>query len=296
MCAGNVLRRLIAVFLAVVYVLLLGPVKTFANSDGDEDRDEATRWVPAIGVNWGLAFQETRATVASSVLSGSDPPEFVRPPATGTTTMFTPFVGGQFELMTPRLIGRFGQPRFFARVDLNAAWGFSYDVAREGSPGELIRPETGLPEGDVIGQGSVTNATVETFMLGAGGGVAFTIDKGGRRFRIRPSVEYLREQLRIRGVVNRAVSLEPGELLPTNFRFIEMEAEQTHTPSSKISTVPSQRSGPSRSRGGGSTASRSGCGCAGFPTNGFFHWLAGDRAISLRRRSSRAAHACEYGR
>jgi len=210
-------------------VLLLGPVKTFANSDGDEDRDEATRWVPAIGVNWGLAFQETRATVASSVLSGSDPPEFVRPPATGTTTMFTPFVGGQFELMTPRLIGRFGQPRFFARVDLNAAWGFSYDVAREGSPGELIRPETGLPEGDVIGQGSVTNATVETFMLGAGGGVAFTIDKGGRRFRIRPSVEYLREQLRIRGVVNRAVSLEPGELLPTNFRFIEMEAEQTHT-------------------------------------------------------------------
>ena len=86
-----------------------------------------------------------------------------------------------------------------------------------------------LPEEVVTGQGSRTFAEIQPFVLTAGLGVAFTVDFGRLRMRIKPSVEYLRETLDITGIVNRAVKLRfapPAEGLD-NFRLISLTSSTT---------------------------------------------------------------------
>ena len=103
-------------------------------------------------------------------------------------------------------------PRFFARGGAAAAFSGNRFVAREGSPDAYGYPDiqpVRVNEADISGQGSTTEVTVNTLTWSAGAGVAFTVDAGERRIRIKPSVEYFSEEVRMRGTVSRVVEIFP---------------------------------------------------------------------------------------
>jgi hypothetical protein len=175
----------------------------------------------------GLGSWGSEASVASGTLTGSNPPQPVRPAASGSEPLVDPLVGGSLELMAPRLVEGLGRPRLFAHVDLSAAVGFTYDVAKEGVPDAMVPPTAPTPESAVLGQGSKTEAEFDPLVASSGAGLAFTSELGGWRFRVKPSFEYIRQEIQLTGVVNRAVSLQPSLPATTSFRFIRLEGRRT---------------------------------------------------------------------
>ena len=146
--------------------------------------------------------------------------------------MVAPFVGGTVELMAPSWTPLPGRPRLFIRGDVVAAFAFDRDVAKEGSPGKMVDPQTAeFPEAAILGQGTTASAEVQPLVASAGTGIAFTVDFRGRRLRIKPSVEWFQEEVRFGGVVHRAVRTNPGAPAPTlsTFEFISMTGSQTRT-------------------------------------------------------------------
>jgi hypothetical protein len=145
--------------------------------------------------------------------------------------MLSPVVGGSIELMTPRFAERFGRPRIFTHIDLTAAVGFTFDIAKEGVPGLMETPDEPVPESSLPGQGSVTIGSWEPLVVTAGFGIAFTVDRGEWHFRIKPSFEYIRQEIQVKGTVNRAIALNPDLNFgrATEFRFIELAGQQTET-------------------------------------------------------------------
>ncbi len=125
--------------------------------------------------------------------------------------LVTPFVLGSVEIMTPGLQFLPTRPRFFVRGDAGGSFAFTRDIAREGEPGNLEIPEPRPNEPvfapEIRGQGSTTKAEVKPFIVSAGAGIAFTLQWGERRIRVKPSVEYLREEIEITGIVNSAIPL-----------------------------------------------------------------------------------------
>ena len=79
-----------------------------------------------------------------------------------------------------------------------------------------------MEEVTVSGQGSRAKAQVRRLVLSAGGGVAFSVDLFGRRLRIKPSFEYLREEVDLIASLRRAVKQQrvvtPGTL--DGYRFV----------------------------------------------------------------------------
>jgi hypothetical protein len=231
---------------ALVLTALAGP----SPSHAEARPDETERWVPSVAVFGGIIGQTASGDVISGLVMGDQLPPLnllcktplgtpdincIRPPAAGEDTLLAATVGGSVELMTPRLFGAAGRPRLFAHTDFAAAFGFESTIAGEGAPGEfgLVAAAgtiTNLSEGSVTGQGSRTLAEIQPFVLSAGLGVAFTLEFGHRRIRIKPSVEYMRETLDISGIVNRAVKIDnpapPAEGLD-NFRLISLTSSTT---------------------------------------------------------------------
>lgn len=218
-------RLLVATLLLAANALLAW---TSAALEGGE-ADETKRWALGAAIAWGLIGQGSDASVSSSSLSAPNPPEALRPPASGAETLLAPFAGGSLELMAPRVLEDLGRPRVFAHVDLGAALGFSYDVAKEGTPASMSQQVTLTPETSVPGQGSVTEAQVEPLMLSAGAGLAFSLDAGSWRVRIKPSFEYVRQEIEVKGTVHRAFSLEPSSLATTDFRLVRLAGRETRT-------------------------------------------------------------------
>jgi hypothetical protein len=67
--------------------------------------------------------------------------------------------------------------------------------------------DNNVEEVTVRGQGSRAKAQVKRLVLSGGGGVAFSLDLFERRIRIKPSFEYLREEIDLIGSVRRVVKL-----------------------------------------------------------------------------------------
>jgi len=152
----------------------------------------------------------------------------------------TPFVGGSAEVMTPALQGVPGRPRLFAHGDLLGAFAFQRNVAKQGVPGAveypapgrvdpsdpnspiappdlppgstLIKVAAGTAEGTLPGIGATTSGEVTSLVASAGLGVAFTLDALERRIRIRPSIEYMREDIEVIGRLVRAYQVDTGLL------------------------------------------------------------------------------------
>ncbi len=174
--------------------------------------DAARHWAPSLAITTGLLAQDVRSrSRAGSVLGPalSTQPQLVRPATSGDGTLFAAQVGASLELMTPRLADGFADPRLFAHAGAAAAFGSTKNLSREGSV-DVIAPPPVLPatffgESAVVGQGTQTQSEIRRLLVSAGGGVAFSVDWWGLRFRIKPSLEYFREEVRLEGVTNRAI-------------------------------------------------------------------------------------------
>lgn len=179
-----------------------------------EPRDETERWVPALALATGILGEGSSAHARSRFLPFG---QEVRPPATGSQGLLDPWASVSLELMSPSPGDLPGRPRFFVHGDVGANFGFDRDVAKEGSPAGFQPPDVTPPvelDEVVEGQGSTTTAEPRTLLVGAGAGLAFTVDVMGRRIRVKPSIEYLREELKVSGVVKRATIVDPGQGLP----------------------------------------------------------------------------------
>lgn len=209
--------------------------------------EEAERWVPALSLSSGFLLQDAEASIQTSSVLGPPRPlmlsnsrESIRPDDSGNALMITPDVGVALELMTPRVAAAAWAPRFFAHAGVSGAFGPKRDIAKEG----VIEPLTLSPlllapdEDDVAGQGSRTRVLVETLLVRAGAGIVFSVDAFGRRFRVRTSIEYLREGIEVQGasrraVCTRSVAAAPNECgarregLDSDYREIDLRRTET---------------------------------------------------------------------
>ncbi len=195
-------------------------------------KDETERWVPAFAVLSGVLLQNAEAAGQSNdtftyqltnrTLTGRRPDQVevvttedvdgeIDWSGQGDDLMLGPFVGVSAELMTPGLASVAGRPRLFFHGGAAAYFGPERNLAREGAPGMV--PETAAvltPAVALPGQGIQTSVEVDRLLLSAGAGVAFTIDAWGRRLRIKPSFEYLREELEVSGLMAQAFKTDSG--------------------------------------------------------------------------------------
>jgi hypothetical protein len=141
------------------------------------------------------------------------PPGIVLP-VEGSNLFLSPVVGLSTELMTPGVQGLPGRPRLFFHGDASLAFSLARSFGREGVPdgAEFPPPQVSriFSEVEVKGVGSITEAEVRPLVLSGGTGVAFTLDAWERRLRIKPSFEYLREEIDVRGRVTRAFRQDTG--------------------------------------------------------------------------------------
>ena len=187
-------------------VALAGIIFFSGSSAADPELGEGSqRWVPSFALKSGLLMSSASGEVASTG----------RPSASGTEDLISPWIGGSLELMTPAWESLGGRTRFFVHGGLSGNVGLERDLAKEGAPGEFkvpTIPQFGSPD-LVRGQGSVTSVKPTGFQASAGIGLSFTIDTDWRPIRIKPSLEYLVEEVEVSGVVHRATSLDPS--IPT---------------------------------------------------------------------------------
>ena len=147
----------------------------------------------------------------------------------GNDTSVAPMVGFTFELMTPSLLDRWLRPRVFAHGEFAASFGFERNLAGDGRPDTFSIPfiPTGAvkdrDEAAVDGQGTRTRLQLERWVYSGGAGIAFSTDLFSRRVRIKPSFEYLRQEIELIGVVHRALKLEDPALL-NNFESVRLIA------------------------------------------------------------------------
>jgi hypothetical protein len=164
--------------------------------------DESRRWVPSLALTSGMLVGGARGEVASTV----------RPSAIGSQSLISPWLGGSLEIMTPGWEPLGGRTRFFVHGGLAGNVGFERDLAKEGAPDTFVAPT--IPafgdEALVRGQGSVIRAEPTDFQASAGIGFSITIDTKWRRIRVKPSFEYLVEEIEISGLVHRATSDDPA--------------------------------------------------------------------------------------
>ena len=87
-----------------------------------------------------------------------------------------------------------------------------------------------LEELSILGQGSRTRIQVRRLVWSAGAGIAFSFDVLGRRIRIKPSFEYLHQEMDLIGVVHRAVKLADRPYVSVvdlrDFRQISLTREE----------------------------------------------------------------------
>jgi hypothetical protein len=136
-------------------------------------------------------------------------------PASGNNLILTPTVGASLELMSPGLQETPGRPRLFVHGDASLAFGTERSFGREGSPeGATFPKQPRFDEVQVKGVGSITEAEMKTLLISGGAGVAFTFDAWERRLRIKPSVEYMREEIEVRGRLIRSFRQNTGSQFP----------------------------------------------------------------------------------
>jgi hypothetical protein len=182
------------------------------------DERELELWVPAFSLVVGLNAQTVEGHVGTTpvlgppVSEGAPPTLNLQPlgqgtPATERDRMMTPYAGAGIELMTPAWKSLPTRPRAFGRVEVAVAFGPQYNIPNVGDLGPIRPSDAGGPqtESTILGQGARTRAEVMPLTVMAGAGIALTMEVADRALRIKPSVEYLREEVEVSGVVQRVV-------------------------------------------------------------------------------------------
>lgn len=213
-----------------------------------EAPDESQRWAPSVALFFDALGQKLEGAVQTGPVLGpplteggclnatlgrigrlcatarQNPQQILFPDDEGDDTSVAPLVGASLELMTPSPLDGWLRPRLFVHGDAASAFSFERNVAGVEGPDDFALPQnivltpgedpenyTRLDELSIVGQGSRTRIQVRRLVWSAGGGIALSFDVLGRRVRLKPSFEYLRQELDLIGVVHRAVQLrEPG--------------------------------------------------------------------------------------
>jgi hypothetical protein len=235
------------------FVLALATALPRASAaDVSESGSEIELWVPAFALYFDALGQKASGSITSGdvegppVNGGADcngivagrlcvgSPLKLRPDTADHDTDVAPLVGASLELMSPRLFEGLLHPRLFVHGDAALSFGFERNLAHEGTPGPFAPPppregESDVPEVSVSGQGSRAKAQLDQLVLSAGAGVAFSLDVLGRRLRIKPSFEYLHEEIDLIASLRRAVkqqrTVQPGTL--DGYRFVVLTADDT---------------------------------------------------------------------
>jgi len=138
----------------------------------------------------------------------------------GDDTSVAPLVGASLELMTPSPFDGWLRPRLFLHGDGAAAFSFERNTAGIEGPKAFALPPGIIPVDDenpaldqlnelsIVGQGSRSRIQVKRLVWSGGAGIALSFDVLGRRLRVKPSFEYLRQELDLIGIVHRAVKLQ----------------------------------------------------------------------------------------
>ncbi len=203
-------------------------------------KDEIERWVPSFSAALGMSLQKTSGDfVTGDILDPAwvrdsvfFPSPTISAPDAGEDLAFAAIASFSFEFMTPGLltlpgfaeIEVPGRPRLFAHADAVPSFSPEYRTAKTGDPGPPSLPleNSSNPETIVVGQGGVEKLHTRRWQFAAGAGVAFTADLWERRFRIKPSFEYMTHEVAITGEVRRAAGLilTPTEM--DDYRFIHL--------------------------------------------------------------------------
>ena len=159
----------------------------------------------------------------SPALGSVAPSNKVALPTAGKDLFLTPTVGASLELMTPGLQSVPLKPRLFLHGDASLAFAFNRAVAKEGVPEGVKIPL--VPDGpgsttlwigpttnekQVQGVGSKTEGQVQTLVFSGGMGSALTLHLWERPFRIKPSFEFLRQDVEVSGRLTRAFRKDTG--------------------------------------------------------------------------------------
>ena len=168
-------------------------------------------WVPSFSIDTGLLLQGVNAAARPGDLQDFIVPhQLIGPSTSGDDFLIDALVGGSFELMAPSLLDTPGGFRPFVRAGLGATFGPKHDVAKKGAPGPFGLPQGSfgsIQESSIVGQGSKTSVRYLTLAPSAAAGVAFTLNYGDRTLRIKPSIEYLWQEVSLHGATTRAVAL-----------------------------------------------------------------------------------------
>ncbi len=120
-----------------------------------------------------------------------------------------PFVGGNFEIMTPEIHSATGV-RFYASAELIPTFSQSRDLGKERDPGELRSPQQ--PGSDIpfdpetaLGQGTKVSAEFDTLVFGAAVGVALPFTFMDWELRLKPHFAWMRYRLEAEGLAVKAV-------------------------------------------------------------------------------------------
>ncbi len=214
-----------------------------------EPSKNSTRWVPAFSFQSGVNAQNGTGTLSTSdVLAPYNPGgistadySIIIPgtPQSASSRLMTPYGGISLEIMTPTLgalrdAGPLGLS-VFAHIDVAYSFGPEYNLPATGNPGTFVssipNQLTTLTQGAITGQGGRTIVSVNPFLLTAGAGAALTFRAWDRVLRIKPSVEYLRQEVSLRGLVRRAVRVDPTPGAPpgtpndTFFRTVDLSGQ-----------------------------------------------------------------------
>ena len=244
---GNGERSTIEQFaFLVATILVAGSFATGAMADDDFDPEK--RWAPAVAFQMDVLGTTGKGVTTGSEISGPRvanagprffdvPTNDVISPSRSREQVVAGLVGGDFELMTPRLASPERAPRLFLNVNVAAALGPEVGLAREGNPGPMSLPQgigdtSSLPVGEsaIAGAGTKMTAQYQGPQIHAGLGAAFLFDLEGHRIRVKPSVVYSRLPFDVYGVMRRAVRLNgntgPARTFENTYRTIELSAKQ----------------------------------------------------------------------
>jgi hypothetical protein len=236
------LRATTALFVVVQALVVAAPITANDEPNGPEQIaeavDELDRWVPAVSIDMGLMIQET---TAGFLTGGIKDPAWVpvapasrriRQSASGNSRPFAPVSSLSLEFMSPGIPYIPTRPRMYVHGEVIASFPHTFRTAKNGDVedfqvGFSPQQRPGNSEQVIRGQGGTLKSRLQLWQFAGGAGIAFTADLWGRRIRVKPSFEYLTQEIEVSGLIKRATAIIVNPRTFDDHRLIILTASKT---------------------------------------------------------------------